>query len=219
MTKKREQNLTSIAYERLRDLITYGQLSPGEKIVESKLAEELSASRIPIREAIKLLEARGYVQIIHNKGTFVRKISWDEIEKIYDVLSVLESYSVRLAIPKTTDQDIKELEKLNNTLKKLNHLDQYKEYMEANLQFHLFFPKASGNGFLLDLVKEIRDRVYRYRFLGITIPTHVGEYTSAHDAIIKSIKDRNITKAEKTMLEHIQRIKRILVDYLRQFPP
>jgi DNA-binding GntR family transcriptional regulator len=219
MSKSREFNLSSVIYKKLRELITYGQLSPGEKIIESRIAKDLNTSRIPIREAIKQLEGRGYVETIHNKGTYVRKISWDEVEKIYDILSILEGYSTGLALRKMKNQDIEELEKLNSTLKELNNLNKYKEYIEVNLEFHSLFPKICGNDFLLNLVKETRDRVHRYRFLGITIPGHIQEYILDHETIIEAIKEGDPIKAEKAMKQHVQRVRNILVDSLRNFTP
>lgn len=217
MKRSREFNLGSLIYEKIRELITYGELSPGEKIVESRISKYFDTSRIPIREAIKQLEAKGYLETIHNKGTYVRKISWDEVEKIYDVLSVLEGYSTGLAVTKIKNQDIEELEKINNTLKELNNLDKFKEYIEVNLEFHSLFPKICGNDFLLNLVKEIRDRVHRYRFLGITIPGHIQEYILDHETIIKAIKEGDPIEAEEAMKQHVQRVKKILVDSLRRF--
>ncbi len=218
MKRSREFNLSSLIYEKIRELITYGELNPGEKIVESRISKYINTSRMPIREAIKLLEARGYVETIHNKGTYVRKTSWEEVENIYDVLSVLEGYSTRLAFRKIKNQDIEQLEKLNSILKELNNLNKYKEYIEINGQFHSFFPWICGNDFLLNLVKEIRDRVYRYRFLGITIPGHIQEYILDHEAIVEAIKEGDPTKAEEAMKEHLQKVKKILVESLRQFP-
>jgi len=217
MKKSRQVNLGSLVYEKIRDLITYGELSPGEKIVESTVSKHFDASRIPIREAIKQLEARGYVITIHNKGTYVRKISWEEVENIYNVLSILEGYSTGLAFGNIRNQDIEQLQKLNDTLKELNNLNKYRDYIEINSQFHSFFPKMCGNDFLLNLVKEMRDRVYRYRFLGITIPGHIQEYILDHEAIIEAIKQGDSAKAEETMKKHLQRVKKILVESLRQF--
>ncbi len=218
MKRSREVNLSSLIYEKIRELITYGELSPGEKIVESRISKYFSASRIPIREAIKQLEIRGYVETIHNKGTYVKKTSWEEVENIYNVLSLLEGHSTRLAFGNIKNQDIEQLEKLNSILKELNNLNKYKEYIEINSQFHSFFPRICGNDFLMNLVKEMRDRVYRYRFLGITIPGHIQEYILDHEAIVKSIKEGDSAKAEETMKEHLQRVKKILVESLRQFP-
>ena len=154
---------------------------------------------------------------VRNKGTCVRKISWKDVENIYDILSVLEGYSVGLAFRNITNQDIELLEKPNSILKDLNSLDKFKDYIEVNGQFHSFFPGKCGNDFLLDLVKGIRHRVYRYRFLGITIPGHIEEYILDHEAIVEAIKEEDPARAEEVMKQHLQRAKKILADSLRQF--
>ena len=205
-------------YRNLRELIAYGALNPGEKIIESKLVKDFGVSRTPIREAIRQLETRGFLTTIHNKGTYVKKVSREELERIYDVMSVLEGYAVRLAVENITDQQIGELEELCNTMRELTDLSRFKEHIEKNLKFHFVIAEASQNEFLEDLIRELRDRVYRYRFIGITIPGHVEDYFSDHKSIVNAIKEKDPAKAEEIMRRHIQRGKQISVDYLKEFP-
>lgn len=218
MGKKKELNLGDVIYSKLREFITFGELSPGEKITESRIMKEFSASRTPFREAVKRLEAKGYVKTIHNKGTYVKKISMQDLEQIYDVLSVLEGYAVYQTAKNITEQQINKLEELNNDLKDLNDANNYKIYIEKNIEFHFLFPQLSGNDFLKGLIQELRDRVYRYRFAGITIPGHIRDYLLDHKAIIEAIKQRDPEQAEEKMRRHVQRVKHILTNFLREFP-
>jgi DNA-binding GntR family transcriptional regulator len=217
---KNKGNLNSLSseiYKKLRDSITYGYLNPGEKIMASKLEKDFGASRTPIREAIKQLQNAGYVEIIHNKGAYVKKTSLDEVEKIYDVLFVVEGYAAKLAVKNITDQEIDELKKLNNILKELKDLNRYREYAEKNNEFHYRISQTSGNEFLQNVIYELRDRVYRYRFLGIIIPSHIEEFISDHENIIQALRERDMVKTEENMRQHIRRLKEILVNVLRDF--
>jgi len=216
--KKGDSNsLSKEIYNRLRESITYGYLNPGEKIVASKLEKDFGASRTPIREAIKQLESAGYVEIFHNKGAFVKKTSPEEVERVYDILSVLESHAAKLAAKNITDQQIDGLEQLNNTLKECRDLNRYKEYVEKNSEFHLRICKICGNDLLEILISGLRDRVYRYRFLGITVPGHIEEFISDHENILQALRERDILKTEENMMHHILRLKKILVIFLGEF--
>ncbi len=215
-SRKQTSSASNVAYVKLRDLITYGNLSPGEKIVESRLEKRFAISRTPIREAIKQLEKRGYVEIVHNRGAFVKKVSLDELEKTYDVLSVLESYAAKLAAGKVNDQAIRKLTEINEELKELGHLSKYRKYLEGNSEFHRILCEISGNNVLQNLSSELRDRVYRYRFLGITIPGHIKEYIAEHEVIIRGLKDRDAEKVGDTVWQRIQRTKETVGEFLRE---
>ena len=217
MGKTKEVNLSNLIYSKLRELITYGELSPGEKIIESKLIKKFNTSRTPFREAVKMLEGRGFIETIHNRGTYVKKISVVEVEKIYDVLSVLEGFAAHLTAQSITDKQIAALEKSNNKLKKLNGLSKRKKYAGKNVKFHSLFFHLSKNHFLKNLIQESRDRVYRYRFAGIAMEGHIQDFLLDHEGIIEAIKERDPEKAEEKMRQHIQRAKYILVNFLREF--
>ncbi len=215
-SKKQTSSASNLAYVKLRDLITYGSLSPGEKIVESRLEKKFAISRTPIREAIKQLEKRGYIEIVHNRGAYVKKVSLDELEKTYDVLSILESYGAKLAARRVTDETIRKLKEINEELKEYGHLSKYRKYLEGNSEFHRILCEISGNNVLENLSSELRDRVYRYRFLGITIPGHIKEYIAEHEMMIRALKDRDAEKVGHTVWQHIQRTKESVGDFLRE---
>lgn len=217
MGKTTEGNLSNLIYRGLRELITYGKLSPGEKIIEWKLIRYFNTSRTPLREAIKMLEARGFVEAVHNKGTYVKNISVEEVENIYDTLSALEGFAVRLTTQNITSKQIEVLEKSNNKLRRLNGLTKRKKYVEKNVEFHSLFSQFSGNYFLRDLIQETRDRVYRYRFAGIAMGGHIQEFISDHEGILEAVRRGDAQKSEEKMRQHIQRTKYLLVDFLREF--
>ena len=215
--KPKAINLSDLVYRKLRELITNGKLNPGEKIVESKFLEKFGVSRTPFREAIKTLEAKGFVETIYNRGIYVKNMSVTEFEKIYDVLSVLEGYAANLTAKIITDKQINKLEIANNKMKKLHELGIYKTYAENNTRFHLLFPHFCKNSLLRDLIHETRDRVYRYRFARLANEGRVQDFLSEHEAIINAIKQRRPEKAEEKMKQHIQRSKSILADFLRDY--
>jgi len=217
MGKSKELNLSNSIYNKLRELIIYGELNPGEKIEESKITEDFGASRTPFREAIKRLEAKGYVETIHNRGAYVRKITVQEVENSLDVLSVLEGFAAYHATRNISDQEIEALEKIKEDLEELNREGKYRKYHEKNVELHFMISKLSGNDFLHDLIQEIWDRIYKYRFIGLMVVNQIQNYLSGHQAIIGAIKERNPEKAEEEMRQHINRTKDVIVGVLKEF--
>jgi DNA-binding GntR family transcriptional regulator len=131
MSKTKELNLSNSIYDKLWELIIYGGLNPGEKIVESKIITDFKASRTPFREAVKRLEAKGCFETIHNKGAYIRKITTQEVENILDVLS--EGFAAYRAALNIKDPEIKRLERINENLEELYKLGSTENTMKKML--------------------------------------------------------------------------------------
>jgi DNA-binding GntR family transcriptional regulator len=215
--KTRETNLSNLIYRKLRRAIATGELSPGEKVIESRMTREFGVSRTPFREAVKRLETTGFVHTIHNKGTYVRKVTVQEIEQIFQVLSMLEGYASYLATQNITPQEVDALAQLNNSMRELTHVGKYAEFHDKNVEFHFLISRISGNEFLQNLIRDGYDRVHRYRFIGGTAGSNFQEFLSYHEALIEAIKERNAEIAQKEMREHINKIKDIIINFMTEF--
>src|SRR5438093_1254358 len=104
------QSLTSAVVNVLREKILRGQIKAGEQLRQHAIAAELHVSRIPVREALRQLEAEGLVTIIDHRGAVVSGLSPEEILEMFEIRMVLESYLLRLSIPRLTDEDLKRSE-------------------------------------------------------------------------------------------------------------
>src|SRR5271157_4646870 len=110
-------NMREEAYRRLREAIFYGKLRPGERLVEVDICRTFDVGRTPLREALRQLQMEGFLDVTANKGAVVRKISPDEMESIYDVIALLESYAAREATKRLVSIDAgQELVKIQNQL-------------------------------------------------------------------------------------------------------
>ncbi|NIN91778.1 GntR family transcriptional regulator, partial [bacterium] len=103
-------------YDRLKKSIIYGELSPGEKLSEVALAGKMKVSRTPIREAFRQLQMEGYITVESNKGAYVSKLPPEEIEEIYDIISLLEGYAAELTARRVKDSELRELRELQEQL-------------------------------------------------------------------------------------------------------
>ncbi|RJR23758.1 MAG: GntR family transcriptional regulator [Desulfobacteraceae bacterium] len=203
------------AYNRLKSAIISGEVGPGEKLSENDLSASMSISRTPIREAFRQLQMEGYITVISNRGAFVSKLPTDEIEEIYDIISILEGYAAELATKNLIDSNLDKLKNLQQKLLLCATEKRYRDYVEKNTEFHRFITEMSGNLNLAKTVTELRSRVFRYRFTSVTIPGFLDKYAGDHDRIIEAIRQRDHARARKYMTAHVLFVKEVLVSFLR----
>jgi DNA-binding GntR family transcriptional regulator len=201
-------------YIKIRDDITYGRLFPGERLVESKLVEELEVSRGPIREALRQLESEGLIKFESNKGVSVRKLSVSEIEQIYNLRSVIESYAARLCAQKASKEDIAYLKKSHESLKIAAQKSDYHSWIHNNNLFHEFISENCGNIYLHQILSSLKRMVYQYFFSVVSIPGHFNSYIEQHESILRSMARNDGKMAAKYMELHIKTFKQVLIDRL-----
>jgi DNA-binding GntR family transcriptional regulator len=208
---KREQ-----AYQKLRDAITFGDLKPGERLVESGICEKFELSRTPLREALRQLQTEGYIDVSPNKGAVIRKITVEELEAVYDVLAQLEGYAVEMATGALTPNDIKTLKGLLSQLNKASKSKDFDQWFALNASFHGYFQNFSGNPILKEEIGRLRNRIYRYRSLAFTLAVSIIGVLSDHEKIYQAVADRKPAKAREAMQKHILNTKEILAEFLRE---
>jgi DNA-binding GntR family transcriptional regulator len=212
------ESLREKIYQSIRDAITYGKLSPGEHLVESKLAEQFKASRSPIREALRQLGSEGLITFERNKGITVTKLSIQEIEEIFSLRWLLESYAARLSTEQATRNHSAYLRDLHKKMKVSAKAFDLMGWLQNNTLFHKFFSEHSGNGNLHQILETLKRRVYRYRQITVRIPGHFDDYDKHHEGILRGYETKDGEMAEKYMKLHIVTIREVLIDYLSKFP-
>ncbi len=213
-------NLRQKAYTEIRNAITFGQLKPGERLVERQICEQYNLGRTPFREALRQLETEGYIKVLPNRGAVISRISTSDVEHIYQVIAVLEGFAAELAVKNFTDSSKKELMSLETDLEKLakKKKDDYSELYEKNLIFHEYFSSHCNNPHLKNIIADLRRRVYRYRFASIVIPGHKNEYLKAHSEILKAAFEGKSKKAGTLMTRHVRNACKVILDFIKKFP-
>ncbi len=213
-----KESLREKICQTIRDDITYGKLFPGERLVESKLVERFKTSRSPIREALRQLESEGLITFERNKGITVSKLSIQEIDEIYRLRWLLESYAAHLSAERATRSDVAYLKDLHGKLKVAARNSDLLSWIHNNILFHDFFSGNSGNSNLKQVLSTIQRRVYRYHYLIIRIPGYFKAYIEHHEGVLRACELNDGKMAEKYMKAHIQTIRTVLIDYLNKFP-
>lgn len=212
------KSLQADVYNKLKQLIIFGGLSPGDKLSEVEMSKKLDASRTPIREAFRQLQSEGYIDFIPNKGAFVAKLPIKKIEEIYDVISLLEGYAGELATNKITRIQIKELQKINRKLSVYASQNKYQDFVITNTEFHNLIMRLSGNSTLIKINASLRMQVYRYRMICVVIPGHLEKYILSHERILDAIGKKDAESAGKLIKTHVGYVKETLVNFLKHDP-
>lgn len=205
-------------YQSIRDDITYGKLSPGERLIESILTEKFKASRSSIREALRQLESEGLIRFSKNRVITVSKLSIQEIDEIYTLRWLLESFAAFLTAEKATKENIVHLRALLKKMKVAARENNLINWLESNTLFHSYLSEKAGNTNLDRSLESLKRRVYRYKYITARIPGHFEEYIQHHEGILKGCELNDGKMAEKYMKLHIRTIKDVLINYLKVFP-
>jgi DNA-binding GntR family transcriptional regulator len=190
-------------------------LKPGERLVEERICKMFKVGRTPLREALRQLQMEGCVDVLPNKGAMVSRISVQDVEDIYSMIAILEGFAVEIAAKNIQSNDMKILSNLQNNLKMAARRSDYRKWIEKNSLFHSFFPRLSGNRYLSEMVESLRKRVYRYRFIAITIPNHMEDYISSHEKILGAITRGESKAAGTAMKGHVLYVREIVSKFLR----
>jgi DNA-binding GntR family transcriptional regulator len=213
------RSLREKIYQGIRDDITYGKLAPGERIVESRLVEQFKTSRSPIREALRQLDSEGLVRIERNTGITVTKLSIKEIDEIYNLRWLLESYAAYLTAKRATRNQVAELRKLHEKAKASTQACDLMGWLQDNTRFHRYLQKHSGNKNLDRILEILNRRVYRYRYItAARISDNFKDYIHHHEGILRGCEANDGKMAEDYMKLHLKTIKEAVIDYLTKFP-
>lgn len=191
--------LSKPVYDRLKEMIENGTLSPGQKLVQEKLASALGVSRTPLLKALQNLEYEMLVESIPRRGMYVKKISLPEMVQVYECREAVESMAVRLAIDRATAAEILQLKRIFDPFTGADKIEVEK-YRRADEKFHDLIIDLSQNPVLkkMYLLSNLQQRVYQ---LGLLRPPE--ETLVEHQQIITAISDRDVEAADSAMRNHI----------------
>lgn len=195
--------LRDVVFNTLREAILKGDLKPGERLMELQLASKLGVSRTPIREAIRMLEQEGLAVTTPRKGAEVAKMTLKDMEDVLEIRDALDELAVRIACQKISDEQLKQLEDMKELFEKSTQTGNVKKIAEADVTFHDVIYEATGNPKLVTLLNNLREQVYRYRVEYIKDPKNYPTLIAEHEAILESLKKRDVKNAVEAMHVHV----------------
>ncbi|MGW8764401.1 GntR family transcriptional regulator [Streptomyces sp. NPDC055815] len=200
--KRRPQTAQQFVLEELRRAITSGELRPGGPIRQEALAARFEVSRVPLREALKALEAEGLVVHHVHRGYFVAELSLDDLEEIYRIRELLETEAVRMAVRWMPDGTVATLERIQREVERAAGEGDIAAMAAANRLFHFTLIEASGMPRLVRLITTLWDATDAYRSLYYTEPTHRKQAVREHRAVISCLRQGDEEATVRWLDEH-----------------
>ena len=211
------QPLHEQVYHILLNMLLDGEFNPGERLVETRLADQLNVSRGPIREAIRMMIKDGLL-VQQGNTVIAYRATLEDIIGVYQCRSSLESLAARLSVHHMTEEKIRYLTtNISNTRQAL--LDQeVQEVIRLNTEFHDCIIESSHNDSLIQLMKGIRMKILYMRNNMFRNFYRSDEYLAEHQAVLDAIQERSEEKAEEKMKEHINSDLKVMTDLFTQKP-
>ena len=188
---------------RIRDMIIQDQLTPGQWIREQALADKLSVSRTPLREALKMLELEGLIRLLPNRGAVVTELTVAEVKEKLEVLAVLEALAGKLACQNGTDAELAEIRALHYEMLAWYSRQNRMEYFKLNQKIHLAIVAASGNRTLIETHARINAQLYRVRYQSNLQNELWGTAVEEHENMLVALDARNSEDLAMCMLNHL----------------
>lgn len=200
----------------LRERIFAGQLAPGSYVDEPALCSELSISRTPLREALKVLTAEGLLQHQPRRGCFVREITERDLDEIFPVIALLEGRCAFEAATKASDADLAALEQLHERLQAHAGARRINDYYQVNFAIHEAIITLADNRWLAQVIADLRKILKLARLQQLHAPGRLAQSLSEHLAVFAALKARDSEGAEAAMRTHLTRQREALRELARQ---
>ena len=199
----KKNSLTGAVQQEIRRLIESGELGPGDKLSEAVLAERLGVSRGPVREAFRILEEAGLLQLEKNRGVFVRQVALDEALEIFEIRALMVAHVGAALAEKANDEQLAVLQSMVDSMEEAVHQKDQARYYMLNVSFHETMVKFAGNKKLLALYRRLTRELELFRRRNLTEHALLLSSINEHRTMLATIKSRDGTKAAEVLRQHV----------------
>ncbi|SDH68233.1 DNA-binding transcriptional regulator, GntR family [Pseudomonas panipatensis] len=206
---------SEIIAKHLREAIISGQMAEHEPIRQDEIAQVFNVSKIPVREALKRLEAEGLVEFQRNKGALVTKISEPELAQMFEVRVLLEAQAIRLAVPNMSEATFARAERI---CAEFVGEDDVGRWAELNWELHACLYEPAQRPFLVGLIRSIHDKLERYLRMQMSLSAGKERADQEHREIIAACRAGDAERAAQLIEEHIKGVCRTLYEHLPNPP-
>ncbi|MGY4691490.1 GntR family transcriptional regulator [Salibacterium sp. K-3] len=183
-------NKTKYAYTVIKDRILDGTYAPGQRIILDQIAKEVGSSHIPVREAIRRLEADNLIEYRPNAGALVLSIDEKVYKQTLEMLAVLEGYATKLSIGHMKDEHIEEIKEINRNMKECLQQYDLNRFSELNKSFHFAIYSHCPNQLLVEDIRASWEKLDTVRTAGFAyFPMRAPHSVEEHDQLIDLIED------------------------------
>ncbi|WP_017314324.1 GntR family transcriptional regulator [Mastigocladopsis repens] len=209
---QQQRSTPDLIADALREAIVRGIFQEGQSLRQDEIATQFGVSRIPVREALRQLEAEGLVKIHLNRGATVSALSPAEAQEIFEIRSALEVKAIQLAIPKLTPSD---LEKASEILAQTDQLTDAGMLAKLNWEFHETLYAPAERPRLLTMIKTLHLNVDRYVRLQMAQMDDLERSQKEHYQLLQACQQHDTKGAVRLLKKHIDTAGEQLVAYLQ----
>ena len=184
-------NIRTQVYNAIKENICGGRYEPGQRLNEVELARSLNVSRSPVREALRRLAADGLVVELPNRGVFVREFTPQDIQEIFDVRVLLESYCIQRSVQFMTT-----------------------EHKQADCQLHGLIIRIGGNRLVEDMYQRISAQVQQFRIYSLESKRRFRESLVEHTTVVHCLLTGNVEEADRVNRRHLELARDKINEYL-----
>jgi DNA-binding GntR family transcriptional regulator len=190
----------------LRRAILGGDIAPGQRVRQAMVAERFGASRLPVREALRMLEAEGLIENEANKGARVPLLDRQEVDIIYQMRERLEPLALAQSIPHLTAADLRTLDEIQD---KIESNSDVRGFLELDRELHLLTYSGCHFDQLTSMVTRLWNstQFYRRAFVSSSGPGRMWVINAEHRLLLDAIERQDTTDAERYLSGHIRRTR------------
>ena len=220
MKEIRRLSITDAVVNNIKDMIESGEFTTGQKLpTESELCQEMKVSRTSVREALRALQALGYVKIVPGKGAFAddfekakaERANWYDSKKakFYDYVEVrmaIEVFAVKLCAERVTDEQLVELDQIQDRFALAHDQNDLVKLLMLDELFHEKIIAFAGNPLLVNINRDLAGKYRIYRGDSITGPMQYYNAVTGHATILAALKKRDRIECARAMQAHLEQI-------------
>jgi len=199
------QSLTVAVANKLRDEIIRGKIPEGVQLRQDAIATQYQVSRIPVREALRLLDAEGLISIVPNRGAIVPALSPVDVEELFSIRALLEPEVLKRSIPELTDGDFENADEvLRNFVRELKREEHVSAWGRLNWQFHSILYSRANQPRFMAIIRNVNNSGERYTRLQLYLTHGMKRANEEHHEMLELCRKRDAAAACKLLRRHIQ---------------
>jgi DNA-binding GntR family transcriptional regulator len=200
--EERRRTAQDDVLDALRADILTGVLAPGDQVLQEALAERYGVSRVPLREALKALEAEGQVEYFPHRGYFVAELSIADLTEVYRLREILEAEAIHAAVPSLTDGDVAAIALLLDDVDDAGRRGDIIALTAANRRFHFAIFDAAGLPRLTRLLRQLWEATDAYRALYFHAEANRDRVAAEHAEMLAALEERDAEAVVRLHNEH-----------------
>jgi DNA-binding GntR family transcriptional regulator len=205
--------------DRLRLMITEGELEPGARLNERVLCERLGVSRTPLREAFKVLAAERLIELNPNRGASVVALSRENVVELFELMGALEGLSGQLAAERRTEAELAEIRALHFEMLAAHSRRELPAYYDLNRRIHLAISRAARNAMLAETYDSVNTRIQNLRFRSNFNQVKWDHAVSEHRQMLEALERRDAPALRAALELHLRNKRDAVLEQWPDNPP